>query len=274
VSRVGAAAALVLSGAVAIGCGETVVTDGTGGGGGASGSGASGSGGSTPTCDPVPPFAGTFGWTYTSPDGALHDCSPDTEAADVDVVGAIVAGTTDSTWVIDACAPSQDCIPNLHTLTISTDAPLSAPPVGTIVHLVASIEHLSGPTPINCGQKLLVQNEPTWVDGDNPTASDGLPWLDPIDTDDGVFQASYSPVCTVDHPDPGCMWAETFYSVIVTYLPFADAKSAPLMGGDTASFDVPDGSGQGVTFDASYALMSNGNCENPGSSAVWVARAP
>ena len=155
IRSVGVLVALALIGGVSIGCGETLVTDGTGGAGtGASGTGASGGGGSTPACDPAPSLGGTFGWTYTSPDGQLHDCSPDTPPAAVELVGAIVAGTTATSWVIDGCAPSQDCIPNLHTISIQTDAAVTAPPVGTVVRLVASIEHLSGPPPINCARSL------------------------------------------------------------------------------------------------------------------------
>ncbi|HTJ82001.1 MAG TPA: hypothetical protein VL400_09755, partial [Polyangiaceae bacterium] len=139
-------------------CGETVVTDGSGGAGGAGGQGA---GGGIPTCSPVPAFAGTFGWTYTSPDGALHDCSPDTEDAIVDVVGTIAPGSSGGTWDIDACDPAADCVPEIHTLTVTTDAPLEPPPVGTVVRLSLSLEHVSGPPPINCRQTLVVQNAPT-----------------------------------------------------------------------------------------------------------------
>ncbi|HTJ85061.1 MAG TPA: hypothetical protein VL400_25265, partial [Polyangiaceae bacterium] len=67
-------------------------------------------------------------------------------------------------------------------------------------------------------------------------------------------------------------WTETFYEVTVTYVPTA-TSSEPIAGGESASLTVPGGGGEGVTFDARYALMSNGNCENPGDAAVWVARA-
>jgi hypothetical protein len=263
---------------LASGCGDSVseagTSGGTGGGGASGAGGAGGAGGGGSTCTTIPPFAGQFGWTYQSPDGAYHDCSPDTEGASVDTVGAIAAGSIGGTWLIDECPPGADCPPSVHTLTIGSDPALEPPPMGTFVRLTASIEHLSGPPPINCRQTLVVTNEPGFGGATNPTASDGLPWLDPIDTEDGVFQAAYAPFCSIDHPDPGCSWTETYYSAEVTYTPFPESKVGGLMGGDSGALTVPDGSGQGVPFMAHYALMSNGNCENPGNSVVWVRRTP
>lgn len=275
------AAAWILTLPGAAGCGDSVseassaaATGAGGSGAGGGGQGGSGQGGGSNECTSIPPLGGQFGWTYTSPDGALHDCSPDTEGASVDLVGTVVDGSTGGTWLIDSCSPAADCLPQVHTLEVSTDVALTPPPVGTYVHLVASIEHQSGPPPINCRQILLVANEPNFGGLDNPTASDTLPWLDPIDTEDGVFTAAYAPVCSIDHPDPGCSWTETFYSATVTYVPFPSSVTGALLGGESGDLTVPDGSGQGVPFSAHYALMSNGNCENPGNSVVWVGRAP
>lgn len=265
-------APLALGLALASGCGDSVSeVEPTSGAGGGGGEGGAGEGGGS-TCTTIPPLGGQFGWTYQAPDGAAHDCSPDTEGVSVETVGAIAAGSTGGTWLIDDCPPGANCLPNIHTLTVTTDVALEPPPVGTFVKLSASIEHVSGPPPVNCRQKLVVSNEPSLGGVTNPTADDLLPWLDPIDTEDGVFQAEFAPFCSIDHPDPGCAWTETYYSVAVTYTPFPDATVAGLLGGDSGPITVPDSSGEGVPFAAHYALMSNGSCENPGDSVVWVRR--
>ncbi|MFP6684322.1 MAG: hypothetical protein VB934_06395 [Polyangiaceae bacterium] len=143
------------------------------------------------------------------------------------------------------------------------------------MRLSASIAHTTGPSPIHCRQQLVVTNVPTFGSVNNPTANDTLPWLEPVDSDDGPFSVNYTPHCYVDHPGacPGDT-TETFSSVVVSYGSLPGSKSDPLLGGESGLLTVPDGGGKGVTFSAHYSLMRNGLCENPSDEVVWLRRMP
>lgn len=176
-------------------------------------------------------------------------------------------------WVIDSCPPNADCAPFLNELTISANVGVAPPPAGAFVRVVASIEHLSGPTPINCRQILLVENLAAFGGLDNPTAADALPWLDPIDGSSDAFEATYSPFCSVQRePDPVCGDEDFYHSVHVAPAGDPDNQTDELLGGESDTLTVLDDDGNEVVFTASDALMDHPYCEQPGNEVVWVVR--
>lgn len=263
-----------------IACGDTVDTPANsastsgGGGSGGQGAGAGGDGGGSSTCSPAPSLGGSFSWSYDSPDGTAYDCGIESGDVDLDVDGTIATGSSESAWLIDECLAGSGCQPKLHTVSLFSDLPITPPPVGTFVHLRAKLAHVSGPPPVNCQQSLLISNLPTLGNTANPTADDGLPWLDPLGDQDDIFAASYAVYCSIDHPDPGCSWVESFYKVSVSYANDPTALTSGLLPTESETFNVAGPDDSPIPFTARYVVSSNGNCENPGYSSVWVARLP
>ncbi len=264
-----------------IACGDTVdtpansaSTTSSSGSGGSGGQGSGGDGGGSSTCSPAPTLGGSFSWSYEGPDGTPYDCGSDSGNLDLDVDGTIATGSSESAWIVDECPAGTGCQPILHTVAIFSDLPITPPPVGTFVHLRAKLAHVSGPPPVNCQQSLLISNIPALGNTPNPNADDGLPWLDPLGDQDDVFSAAYDVYCSIDHPDPGCSWTESFYKVSVSYANDPTASTSGLLPTEVGILNVSGPDDAPIPFTARYVVSSNGNCENPGNSAVWVARLP
>lgn len=169
-----------------MGCGGNVeVSTGGGGAGGGTGGGVGGVGGSGGTggsvggtggvggshCDSGPPSG--FSMNIVTPEGAVWDCAAfmESQTGTLSFNAAVVKSDL-NLLVVDACSPAADCVPFLYTLQFDAPGLGVFAPIGTYVHVEASVD-----IPWGCYERLMITNIPSWDGMPNPVQPDNQLWL-------------------------------------------------------------------------------------------------
>ena len=122
--------------------------------------------------------------TIVTPEGATWDCAKFMESGTGTLsFDAAVLKSGLNTLSLDACSPAADCVPLIYEVTFNSDGLGVDVPVGTYVHVEASVD-----IPWGCYERLMIKNIPSWDGMPNPVLPNSQLWVAATDGVVSMFE--------------------------------------------------------------------------------------